>query len=70
MPRSSIAQRKPLRRILKEFRDENGVQMSRLECGHSVVFDIDRGFYKRRCPHCPTRTRPAPSTQEGDGAAR
>ena len=48
----SRVNRNPLRRIVAEERDERGVLMQRLDCGHSVTYHVDAGFARRRCPAC------------------
>lgn len=46
----------PLRKVVAEFHDENGVQRERLECGHVINRKQDAVGYtnatRRRCRYC------------------
>ena len=54
----------PLRAVIAEFTEDNGIQRERLECGHVINRKQDvfghTNAYRRRCRYCRATTRPTP----------
>ena len=58
----------PLRRVVDEFNDDNGVHRERLECGHVINRKQDiyghTNAYRRRCRHCRDGREPHAANSE------